>query len=669
MNLLNKINSGQKKPNLFNGAKNRIFTYTLATMLALTGIFGCGGEKSTSPSSAIPDKIETKNQLTNSKGQVNFTDNSTLEEVVLEIVDKHSKSPIEDIEVKYYDGEGYEVFFVEDDSGEYMSSIGIYPSQLASAKIQPHNPTHIIETRKIDGGIYEIYTIGKEDELAQVVWKWKSENHLDFSEYNYERTIDYDEYIEIKDRYCAVVDLMWDVASYLLGANVSIPQPLEEGVEFFLGVELPTSPSEIVEHFCPELENPPQRWDLYTYENVSDVRSFFTMTPSNIPTVSIDNLNIEDDKVNISWKGFDKDVYDIGLVFLPSNKDLTRYLDGNSTSDLTYSYRIIKKGEVYEEYDWAEYNKKTSTTFDIPERGNYSLELRVKDEVDNIGEASVDFPIQGGDVPVGKIAFVSNRDGNEEIYVMDADGGDVKRLTDNSSREWCPRWSPDGSKIAFCSRRNGNWWIYVMNPNGTEQTKLTDNLNYNLYPSWSPDGTKIVFNSIIGSANYEICVMNYDGTEKKNLTGNSSSWERNPRWSPDGSKIAFEIRGCIYVMNSNGTEKTRLTNNSSWDFDPAWSFDGTQIVFSSKKILHDGTTSSSSGGNYEICVINVDGSNITKLTDNPAYDSDPSWSPEGNKIAFVSNRDGNNEIYFMDPDGTGQTRLTYNGGFYPDWGP
>jgi TolB protein len=116
----------------------------------------------------------------------------------------------------------------------------------------------------------------------------------------------------------------------------------------------------------------------------------------------------------------------------------------------------------------------------------------------------------------------------------------------------------------------------------------------------------------------------------------------------------------IYVMNSDGSFQTRLTNNAASDSDPAWSADGTQIVFVSAR-----------DGNNEIYKMNSDGTGQTRLTNNPAHDADPGWSPDGTQIVFTSNRDGNNEIYKMNADGTGQTRLTVNSASdgFPTWSP
>ena len=131
-----------------------------------------------------------------------------------------------------------------------------------------------------------------------------------------------------------------------------------------------------------------------------------------------------------------------------------------------------------------------------------------------------------------KIAFVSERDGNKEIYVMNPDGSEQKNLTNNPAFDGSPSWSPDGKRIAFHSYRDGNREIYVMNPDGTDQKRLTNNPAGDKYPSWSPDGKKIAFSSWNGKG--EIYVINSDGSNQTRLTYNPSKLAHNwlPSWSP-----------------------------------------------------------------------------------------------------------------------------------------
>jgi len=262
----------------------------------------------------------------------------------------------------------------------------------------------------------------------------------------------------------------------------------------------------------------------------------------------------------------------------------------------------------------------------------------------------------------GRIAFASKRDGNWEIYVMNADGSGVTRLTNNPADDRWPSWSPDGKRIAFTSDRDGNWEIYVMNADGSGMTRLTNNPAGNFDPSWSPDGRNIAFSSR-RDVNLEIYTMNADGSGVTRLTNNPAE-DAETLWSPDGKRITFasdrDGNWEIYVMNADGSGQTNLTNNPAYDDVPSWSPDGRRIAFASDR-----------DGNLEIYVMNADGSGVTRLTNNPADDGWPSWSPDGKRIAFVSNRDGNWEIYVMNADGSGVTRLTNNPAedWYTSWSP
>jgi Tol biopolymer transport system component len=149
-------------------------------------------------------------------------------------------------------------------------------------------------------------------------------------------------------------------------------------------------------------------------------------------------------------------------------------------------------------------------------------------------------------------------------------------------------------------------------------------------------------------------------------------------WSPDGSRIAFvnivdEPEGLpgvwtnkeIFVIGADGSNLTRLTNHPAWDEHPVWSPDGSLIAFQTRRdeLPND--------NNAEIYVMDADGSNVTRLTNHPAPDDYPAWSPDGSRIAFMSHRDGNWEIYVMDIDGSNVTNLTNNAAddTYPVWSP
>jgi TolB protein len=267
----------------------------------------------------------------------------------------------------------------------------------------------------------------------------------------------------------------------------------------------------------------------------------------------------------------------------------------------------------------------------------------------------------------GVIAFYSNRDGNAEIYTINSDGTNLQRLTHNSTDDMAPAISPDGQKIAFMSARD----IYVMNSDGTQQQRLTNTPDYDSHPDWSPDGTQIAFTSE-RDGNWEIYIMGSDGSNVQRLTNNSAQ-DMRPSWSPDGTRIAFSRKlnenWEIYVLDIDDALQSpdvegnllRLTESENGDVSPAWSPDGSQIVYMSSPRIRS----------FEIRVMNADGSNDHPLPGIGQINEDPAWSPDGTKIVFQSNRDGNWEIYIMDVDGSNQQRLTNNpaGDYWPSWGP
>jgi uncharacterized delta-60 repeat protein len=278
----------------------------------------------------------------------------------------------------------------------------------------------------------------------------------------------------------------------------------------------------------------------------------------------------------------------------------------------------------------------------------------------NAGQAAtVVQPVQG--TREGEQVFVSSRDGNQEIYRMNADGSGPMRLTNNTSPDYQPQWSPDGSKIVFVSERDGNAEIYTMNPDGSNQVRLTSNAFADLAPSISPNGSKIVFRSQRG-ATEDIYVMDADGGNQVSLSNDQTANEDHPRWSPDGTKIVFiKSFGApfdIYVMNANGTNQVPLTSSAGENWFPDWSPDGTKIAFQSSRT-----------GNFEVFTMNADGGNQLQITTNAAFDGHPAWSHNGALLAFDSNRDGNFEIYTMLPDGNEVERVTNEplGDFFPDW--
>lgn len=204
--------------------------------------------------------------------------------------------------------------------------------------------------------------------------------------------------------------------------------------------------------------------------------------------------------------------------------------------------------------------------------------------------------------------------------------------------------------------------IYRMNPDGSNQEQLTDN-NCASAPSLSNDTNFVVFANVCDD---EIYRMEAGETDPVRIT-NNRVMDLQPALSPDGKRIAFvsdrDADGDyeIFVMNLDGSAVTQLTNNTARDEEPAWAPGGDRIAFMSDR----------DGANPEIYVMNADGSGQTRLTDNIAMDQSPDWSPFGDRIVYASNEDGDFEIYTIEPDGGNQAQLTHNSqrDLAPSWSP
>ena len=273
----------------------------------------------------------------------------------------------------------------------------------------------------------------------------------------------------------------------------------------------------------------------------------------------------------------------------------------------------------------------------------------------------------------GKIVFTSSRDrdGDDDIYVMNSNGTNVQRLTNHPARDWGPVWSPTGQQIAFVTVRDGNLEIYVMNADGTSQRNLTNFPGHDSHPAWSPDGQKIAFTSKRNGVE-DIYVMDADGANQKNLT-NHPAESFTCSWSPDGRSIAFasyrDGDSEIYIMDASGKNPRRLTHMPHGCWHPAWSPDGSQIAF----IANESGPLAVGPEDYDIYVIDATGENLRDLTKHPAQDLYPSWSPDGRQIVFMSlgrkKANEGNEIYVMTANGTHFRNLTKHPAIdtYPSW--
>jgi Tol biopolymer transport system component len=260
--------------------------------------------------------------------------------------------------------------------------------------------------------------------------------------------------------------------------------------------------------------------------------------------------------------------------------------------------------------------------------------------------------------PEGTILFISD----PYLYAVSADG-EVLRQLSYVHTELSARWSPNGQKILFVSQHEGNPEIYVMNADGTELINLTHSSRDELSARWFPDGGKVLFFQQSDSSEF-IYVVDVDGTNQTVLAEYQEIGTYD--LSPSGQWLVFggesEDKSDLFLVSVNNAKTKQLTHNTLSDRPVKWSPDGRKILFVSE---HD--------GNRELYVMDADGAHQTRLTyTEDADESMPSWSPEGKQILYLSEHDGNRELYVMDADGAHQTRLTYTEDAdesMPSWSP
>lgn len=314
-------------------------------------------------------------------------------------------------------------------------------------------------------------------------------------------------------------------------------------------------------------------------------------------------------------------------------------------------------------------------------------------------------------VMTSTIAFVSTRHVavpaepplvDTQIYLMNGDGTNVRRLTENKHTDNFPALSPDGRRIVFESNRlraEGEpaniSHLFLMNTDGTSQTPLVPGSS----ATWSPDGKRIAFhNSASGkgelisglpgaaSNDSDIFILNVDDflskkSPARNITNNPDTVDDDPDWSPDGKKIAFtshsvtddqtnSVTAEIYVLDGGGKGKPRrLTNNKEEERAPDWSPDGKLIAYSCRK---GEVVEGRLFGTFEICIMNADGSGQKRITNNRVPELTVSWLPDGKRLMFqraVGGR-GMFQLFIINADGTGERQITTTPGLngFANWG-
>jgi Tol biopolymer transport system component len=280
---------------------------------------------------------------------------------------------------------------------------------------------------------------------------------------------------------------------------------------------------------------------------------------------------------------------------------------------------------------------------------------------------------KGGET--GRIVFTSTRDGHPQIYSVDPDGSHVTRLSVSTSDDDFPLWSPAGNHISFLSNRSGNWDLWIMEADGSRPRRLTDTPSADEHsPAWSPTGDTIAFATDRDAGDWEVYVVDAAGKSPRNLT-HSPGLDYSPNWSPDGRRIAFvserDGNAEIYVMDADGSHQRRLTTDPKRESlgTAAWSPDGRKLVYMA-----------GIDGQIEIMVRDVEGGGERQLTKqnapvwNPASPVPPvfvsaGWSPNGSAILYVSGRDGRSELKTMNPDGARTATLLPRTAEYSDYAP
>jgi TolB protein len=297
------------------------------------------------------------------------------------------------------------------------------------------------------------------------------------------------------------------------------------------------------------------------------------------------------------------------------------------------------------------------------------------------------------------IAFVSTRDNPvadpfvaAEIYLMDGNGNNARRITFNDDGDGFPALSPDGKKIVFDSNRlrtdgepPNTSDLFVMDVDGSGQTFVARGSS----ASWLPDSKWVAFHASASgnglpikpdpgaaTSDSDIFVVNVDdavehGQAPTNITQNPTAIDDDPDWSPDGRWIVYtshlvgdnpnnSATAEIYVIDAAGsTAPVRLTFNTEEERAPTWSPDGTQILYSCRK-----------GPTFELCVMNANGSDQVQLTSNTVAELTPTWSPDSSRIAYHRILAGRFQVFVMNRDGLGQTQVTNTLGInaFPNWG-
>jgi TolB protein len=259
-----------------------------------------------------------------------------------------------------------------------------------------------------------------------------------------------------------------------------------------------------------------------------------------------------------------------------------------------------------------------------------------------------------------RMVFIGEEKGERSLYLSDWDGNRMNKTGIKGKVLMSPRWSKDGTKIVYSDERNRQWGIYLLDFSSMNERKVYSSKGTNIAGDFLREGNEVILSSSKdGTPDLYVLDLKKSNTEK--LTS-SSAIEVSPVVSPDGRSIAFvsDKGGSpqIYTMRADGADMKRISFEGSYNTSPAWSPKGDKIVFAGRR-----------GGN-QIFIVNPDGSGLTQLT-SQGNNEDPSFSPDGRYIAFVSDRDGVKGVYIMRTSGESQQRITPRTmkAYGPRWSP
>jgi TolB protein len=258
---------------------------------------------------------------------------------------------------------------------------------------------------------------------------------------------------------------------------------------------------------------------------------------------------------------------------------------------------------------------------------------------------------------LSKMAFISDRSGSNELWIMDWNGSNPKQLTKHGTIALAPAWAPDGKHLAFTSFLRGNPAIFQLTPSEGYLRMIWDQGGVNSSADYSPDGTQIAFASS-RDGNVDIHVMPAGGGEARRLT-TARGIDTQPAWAPNGRQIAFTSNRSgspqIYLMDADGTGVRRLSFGGAFHDEPSWAPDGTRIVATTRD-----------EGTFQLTTINTV-TNERLVLGGPGNNESPVFSPDGSMIAFSSDRTGSPQIFITDSDGVPRQLTTEGKNHSPAW--